>query len=383
MIFLHPLFTAVFVFMILYSFVEINGDMNSGVKKNPVVMIVLTVVLILLSGLRMNVGADYPVYRDMYQLYFPVYVKYKDILPKMFFGKSNVEIEWIYAMMNKLLLDFTGAPFYIFTLIVSIITLSIKSSFFYKNSVAPVFSFLIFFIPGYFISDSGHMRQALGMAMAVYSFKFIKERKVWLFLLCIYVAIGFHKSTIVFLPAYWFATWNLNTTKMIIMVLICIALSPLKLYENMSFLVDTISIEEIKAGYEGYIQVEGGEGGAVKFMDILSMFYLSVILFYDKEACEEIPYYEYMRNIGFLGICIYFIMRNHPVFSTRLVGVYNLYLPIVIGNAIFSIKNASAKKMLHLSYIAFFIFYYFTFAKYHARGASFTPETYQNYLWSE
>lgn len=382
MIFLHPLFTIAFGFMILYSFFEINKDVNNRDEKNPLVVIFLAFFLIILSGLRKNVGADYPVYRDMYQFYFPSFVSYGDIFPKLYFGKSNVEIEWLYAIMNKLLFDFTRAPFYILTLIIAIISLSIKSTFFYKNSAAPIFSFLMFFIPGYFISDSGQMRQALGMAMAVYSFKFIKERNVWLFLLSIYIAVGFHKSIIVFLPCYWFATWNLNATKMIIMVAICIAISPLKLYEHMNFLVDTISIEEIRAGYEGYIEVEGGGGGVIKFMDVLSMFYLSIMLLYDREACEKIPYYEYMRNIGVLGICIYFIMRDNPVFSSRLIGSYYLYFPVIVSNIIFSIKNISAKRILHIAYIAFFIFYYFTFAKYHARGGGFVPERYQNFLWS-
>lgn len=377
MIFLHPLFTIVFVVMILYSFREINGD----TRLSKMIMIVLGVALILLAGLREYVGADYPVYREMYNLYFPAMVDYRELIDKALFRETVVEIEWLYAMINKLMFDISAAQFQYFTLVVSIILITVKFVTIFRNSEAPVFALLFYFIPVFFIADSGHMRQALGMTVMLFSFKYIKERNVWMYLLCAYIAFGFHKSTIIFLPAYWFATVNLNSKKILYLLAISIVLSPLQLYNTFGFLLDTVSVQEVTAGYEGYIQYEIEESGVIKFVDVLALFYAYMMIRFDKEACRNIPYYEYMRNIGVLGVCVYFIFRENPVFSTRLVGVYFLYMTIIVSNIVVSIPKMSLRRSLHLGYIAFIIFYYFVFGSYQAVGGRFTSDTYNNYLW--
>ena len=376
--FLHPVFTVIFAFLILYSFVDIKGNR----KYSGVVMVVLAVVLILLSGLRNYVGADYPVYKQMYLTYFPELVEYKELFRKMFFLSSSIEIEWIYALVNKAFFEFTQAPFHIFTLLLAVVLISVKFDTIYRNSLAPVLALLLYFVPTFFITDSGHMRQAMGVTILLFSFKFIKERKLLLYLLCVYLAYGFHKSSIIFLPAYWFATVNLNARKIAVLVMICVVLSPLQIYEWFSFFLNSMPLEEVNAGYEGYISYEIAEANALRFMDVLTIFYVLMIVLFDEETSEVVPYYEYMRNIGVLGICIYFIMRENPVFSTRLVGHYYMYMVLIIPNILVSIKNVSWKRFIHIGYVVFLIFYFFVFAKFQGAGGRFTPDTYNNYLWS-
>ncbi|MCC2591336.1 EpsG family protein [Chryseobacterium sp. MFBS3-17] len=377
MVFLHPVFTVVFIVMILFSFMEINGNR----KYSKLVMILLCIALIIFSGLRGFVGADYGVYRQMYNVYFPTMVEYSELYDKALFRQTAVEIEWLYAWINKFFLQLTGLPFHFFTLLVSVFVISLKFITFFKNSAAPVFALLFYFIPVYFIADSGHMRQALGMTVLLFSFKYIKERKVWMYLLCIYIAFGFHKSSIVFLPAYWFATVNLNARKIVALVLVSIALSPLQIYEYFGFFLDAVSVQEINEGFEGYIIYEIDETGVLKFPDVLSLFYAVMMIMYDKETCRKIPYYEYMRNIGVLGVCIYFVMRENPVFSTRLVGPYMLYMTLIMSNVFASISDGRRRSLMHASYIVFIIFYYFVFARYQAVQGRFTWDLYENFLW--
>ena len=377
MVILHPVFIVVFLVMILYSFAEINGNR----RYSKLVMMVLGVVLTLLSGLRKNVGADYPQYKEMYSLYFPTMVDYGELFDKALFRESVVEIEWLYALTNKLVFDFTGVEFHIFTLILATFLIGVKFATIYKNSEAPVFALLFYFIPTFFIADCGHVRQGMGMTVLLFAFKYIKERKVWMYLLCVYIAFGFHKSSIIFLPAYWFATVELNSKKILYLVAACVILSPFQVYNSFSFFLDTIAVQEVTAGYEGYITYEIEESGVIKFMDVLTLFFAGMMIKFDEDACAKIPYYEYMRNIGVLGICIYFIMRENPVFSTRLVGVYLMYMTVIMSNIFYSINNIRTKRTLHILYVAFIIFYFFVFSSYQARGGRFTIDTYNNYLW--
>ena len=81
------------------------------------------------------------------------------------------------------------------------------------------------------------------------------------------------------------------------------------------------------------------------------------------------------------GVCLYFIMRDNPVFATRLVGPYIGFSALVIPNIIASIEENARKKMLHSFFIVFTVFYYFVFVSFQGRKGKFTPDTYRNYIW--
>ncbi len=374
MAFLHPVFTVLFVFLILYSFVEVNRE--DGLRTPKFIFWTIAVYMIVIIGYRRYVGADYPVYDSMYSQYFPT-VDYSQLIDKMLFRKSRIDVEWMYAMLNKWIYS-TGVPFKEFTLISAIITITGKLAVFYKDSKYPVFAILLFLIPGYFIADSGHMRQALGMTMCVISFKFIKERKVWWYLLCIYIAYGFHKSTIIFLPAYWLATIPMNPSRIFYSIMICVILSPFQIYNLFSGFLDTLNVQDVSNGYNGYINYEASGSS---FLDGQILVFSFLLITYDKVACEKIYYYEYMRNLLIMGICLYFIMRSNPVFSTRLVGSYLGFAPLVITNIIASMDKKNTRWFFHLFFVVFMIFYYFVFVKYQGNAGRFTPDKYQNFLW--
>ncbi|MCG2792837.1 MAG: EpsG family protein [Weeksellaceae bacterium] len=371
--FLHPVFNVLFIFLIIYSFVEVYGD---GKKTPPIVLWLVGIYMILIIGLRNYVGADYPIYNEMYGHYFPT-IDYSALVDKMLFRKTDYDIEWLYIFLNKLVYE-TGSQFYLFTLVSAIITIGGKLIFFSKNSNYPLFAVLLFMIPNYFIADSGHMRQALGMTVCVLSFRFIKERKVWWYLLCIYLAFGFHKSAIIFLPAYWLAIIPLNSSRMFYAIMVCVILSPFQLYISFSSFLDTLNVQDVSNGFNGYVSYEAKSSS---FMDGLALTYSFLLITYDKVTCEKIYYYEYMRNILVGGVCLYFIMRSNPVFSTRLVGPYLGFAPLIITNIIFSV-NISTRRMLHLFFVSFMIFYYFVFVRYQGAAGRFIPETYSNFLWS-
>ncbi len=371
MVFLHPVFTVLLILLIAFSFLEVYND-----KKYKQMMWFLFVAMVLLVGMRGNVGADYPIYRSFYLIYFPT-LDFSDVFDKMLLRHSDLDIEWMYVLLNKVVFVF-GGPFQTFTMVSALITIGVKMIMYYKNSVYPIFTVLLFLIPAYFIADSGHMRQALGMTMCILSYQFIKSRKLFWFLLCLYVAYGFHKSAIIFLPAYWLVLVPMNSTRIFYAIVTCVILSPLHVYELFSGFLGSLNLQDVSNGYNGYI---GYEDKASSFMDGTMVLNAVLLVAYDKVASEKVWYYEYMRNIVVLGVCLYFIFRDNPVFSTRLVGVYIGFVCIVIPNII-SALNWNLKRAWHLFFVAFMIFYYFVFASYQGKAGRFTPDTYTNFLWS-
>lgn len=375
MVFLHPVFTITILILIIYSFIEVYGTEIKNYKS----VWIFVALLILFAGFRKSVGADYPIYLQMYS-YFPLSTDFGEIFQKALFQENNIDIEWLYVLFNNLFF-FSGAPFYIFTFFVAIVAFVPKFYTIEKNVAYPALALLLYLIPGYFINDSGQIRQGLAMGLALFSFKYIKERNLPMFLVLMYFALGFHKSTIIFIPAYWLATIPLTKNRIIALILVCIALSPFNIYNNFGFL-DAIAPEEVYQGYAGYVDIQAEEGGGVKFFDLISLLYIFFIISFNDETCKKIPYYEYMRNMGITGVCLYFIFRGSPIFSTRLVGVYMFFAVMILPNCLAVMQNITYKKFLHFVIVVFVIFYYFVFGSYQARGGNFTPDSYQNYLWS-
>ena len=238
--------------------------------------------------------------------------------------------------------------------------------------------------PTLLVSDGGQMRQGMAMAILLFSFKYIKERKLLMFLFTIYIAAGFHTSATVFIIAYWVVLIPMNSTRILIAVSICMALSPLKLYQYVS-LLDTLSSTGVYSGFQSYesLDIEESSVRFIKLTDLICIMYTYFLVTYDKTACQKIPYYEYMRNIGVLGICLYFIFRWNEIFSSRLVANFLVYMPIVLVNIVAAVSNDKLRKSLQYVLLVFVVFQYFVYANQHGLRAGYTTERYMNYLWTE
>lgn len=138
---LHPIFIVIFLFLAYASYIEIfKLD-----RKVSLFTWIAAVLIITAVGLRLDAGADYPVYRMLFSG-FAVYTTYADVLDKALFQPNTEEIEWIFVLINKLVFDF-GFPFYIVTLIMAIIAVSLKFTTIFKNVAYPSLAILFYFMP--------------------------------------------------------------------------------------------------------------------------------------------------------------------------------------------------------------------------------------------
>lgn len=370
---LHPLFTITTLILIGFSTLELSSN-----RKYKFLWLVV-IFLIILIGFRESVGADYGSYLGAYR-YYGVSANFSDILSNSYFVKSpKVDMEWLYVLVGKINFIF-NQPFFIYTFILAIISIGTKFLSFNENSPYPALSLALYLYPSLFSGDGGQMRQGVAMGIILFSFHFIKKRQLILFLIMIYLAKGFHNSAIIFLPAYWLVLVPLNKKRIITIILICIALSPLDIYQNIS-LLDSFAPKEISDGFHAYESIQDENSGAIKLLDLISLFYAYFIINYNDEACEKIPYYEYIRNISIIGICLYFIFRSSPIFSSRLTAIYIVFNTICLPCIIASIEKERLKKFLYVALVGFIVFYHFTYVSFQAKRAHYTWETYHNYLW--
>ena len=373
--FLHPVFTILTIVLVVYSFLEVNNH-----KKYNSVWVVIALLTVLI-GLRYWIGADYGIY---FRAYHDLGEKLdaSDILKMITEGRKQVHMEWLYLFFANAIYE-AGFSFYIFTFLLAIAAIIIKYKAFTEHAIYPAFAMLLFMYPTLLVSDGGQMRQGMAMGVLLFSFKYIKERKLLLFLFTVYLAASFHTSAAVFIITYWIVLIPMNSTRILIAVLICMALSPLKLYQYIS-LLDSFASTGVYSGFQSYesLDIEETSVRFIKLSDLICILYTYFLVTYDKAACQKIPYYEYMRNIGVLGICLYFVFRWNDIFASRLVSNYLIYMPIVLVNIVAAVSNDRLRKSLQYVLLVFVVFQYFVYANQHGLRAGYTIE-YRNLLWSE
>lgn len=376
MVFLHPGYTLLFIFLFIGSLLEIFQFK----QKKPVFTVVAGITLIILAGFRYFVGADYPAYKNLF-VGFSIYTDYGDVFDKAIFKKSSEEIEWIFVLINKIIFD-VGLPFYFVTFIIALITITLKFSTIYKFSPLPAISVLFYFMPVFFFEDSGQMRQGVGIAVCVYSFRYIVERNLPMFLLFIYLALGFHKTSIVFLPAYWIVKIPMNSRKILIALVVSLLLSPLEPYRMFGTAFDSLMPQDISGGYDAYVN-DSQFGGDLEFgiTDIVKIFFILTILIYDKFGEKKIAYYEYFRNLAVFGLCLFYLFRGTRIFAIRLPGVYLFFLATFVIPSLIYAAEEKVKKILVSGYLLYLTLMYFNFSKSNGNAGNFTPDKYRNVLW--
>lgn len=373
---LHPIFITIFLILAVASYMEVFKTEN----RQSIFIWIAGFLMVIAVGFRIDVGADYPVYRTLFAG-FALYITYGDVLDKALFRPNTEEIEWIFVLVNKLIFDF-GMPFYIVTLAMAIITLSLKLTTIYKNVEFPALAVLFYFMPIMFFEDSGQMRQGLGIAISVFSFKFIKERNLLMFLLCMYIALGFHKTSIVFIPAYWLVRIPLNKTRIFWILVISLLLSPLELYKFGGSLFESIAPQDVGGAYTGYLndhyygtEVETG------LNDIVKLLWIIILIRYDDDGCENVWYYEYMRNLAVFGLAMFYFFRSNEIFAVRLPGAYLFFLTMFcLPNLVYAVRD-SVKRMLYFGFMTYLIMMFFYFGRGTADRGRFTAGKYQNVLW--
>lgn len=373
---LHPYFLIIFFVLLYLAFKEYSGE-----YINPRTLYIICFCQVILIGLRNQVGPDYGSYKGIYDWSF-VY-DYKSIFSQAipFTDAPGLGLEWLYVLMNRIVYDL-GLPFYVITLLVAAISLPLVYRFLINNSEYPALLLLLLFLPGMLISTGGQMRQSVAGGIMFYGFTFVKQRNLWKYLLCVYLAAGFHTSAWASLPLFWLVRIPLNKFTIFILVLGSMILSPFKLYENfgqfLDFVADGTSLSEGVNGYmkEEYKRINGGLGIPEIFMTLYTCF----ILYFNDELEEKSHYYEYYRNITIIGICAFFILRENPILSSRLVGVFMGFVMLLIVNAI-SVLSHREKSFVFSGVIllVFFnlgVFMYFG----NAQKANYTVDRFRNFV---
>ncbi|MEG0927602.1 EpsG family protein [Chryseobacterium sp.] len=374
---LHPYYIIAMLYMLFFSIQEVFGN-----KVEKKWFWFLGIYLIIIAGLRDDVGPDYGSYLGLYiysdtKSYYSIFMKMLHME-----GTEYLDVEWLYTLINKILLNVFDAPFFMLTFVIAIFAIFFKVEYTDNNTFYPFTFTLFMFIPGFFIGESGQIRQNLATFMVYYAIRYIKEGKMWHYLFFIFLSSGIHSVCYMFLPMYWIARVPLNKTIMLIMIIVSVFLSPFEVYRGLGeFLGSMAEDNMLVEGFNGYVgksveRLNGGFGIPEVMMAILTFF----LFVFDTKMRKLYPYYEYHRNYAVIGVCLYFIFRNNPIFSSRLAGAFIGFSYIIIPNAMY-VVSGKVKGMIYTFIMALVLFNFIVFSAFNnIKAGRFTIEQYYNHL---
>lgn len=176
---------------------------------------------ILLSGLRHpSVGPDTENYmysfsasgrfswQELFNAFFRFYFKNEEKI--VLSDGTALSKDVGFTLFEKLIHVFTDNP-QVYLFIVAVVIFSSLGYFIYKNADDPCFAYILFSTLFYSFFAITGLRQAIATALGVFiGYEFIKQRKLWKFLLVILIAFTIHKSVLVFLPFYFLARLKIS-----------------------------------------------------------------------------------------------------------------------------------------------------------------------------
>lgn len=195
-----------------FSHLTIANEYERKCTKKILLLLLLTIIpLFLMSALRKEIGTDY--------------VSYERIFFDIQENRLNDPIEWGYILLNKLCVFFTSNPQSIF-IITSFLFCTFVCLSIYQQSDQISLSILFFVLSLDYCISLNVIRQFLGMAICIYAFKFIYQRKMIKYLFYVLMASTIHAVCIIFVATYFFANIRLNVKRILCIFIVFILSIP-------------------------------------------------------------------------------------------------------------------------------------------------------------
>lgn len=163
-------------------------------KKNYLYCILQCTVLFLIAALR-----SYKVGNDTGR-----YITHFQDCSRMSWSRlfSTYDEEPGFYVLAKLISLFTDNAQWLFVVIALLFSVALFQFVFTLSKDSQVSFFLLIPFQFFGFTLSG-LRQTMALSIVLISYKYVKERKIWKFLLCILLATVFHKSALFAVPLYF------------------------------------------------------------------------------------------------------------------------------------------------------------------------------------
>jgi len=319
-----------------YAVVPVGTYFPATVKASKVLVFGVMLCLIIVSGLRSNIGDTY-VYKSVYETTDFTW-EYIQSQKDMGFGLLQKLLKLI-SSDPQILLFTTAAITNILIIIV-----------FFKYSRMFELSTYVYITGGTFLVSMNGMRQLLAASIAFIATKYLIERNPIKFFLVIALASTIHISALVLLPMYFFVKYK-AWSKATLIVLAFAVLIVLGYGMFSEFLFS--AIQDTQYGeYQNF-----NEGGASIIRVAVSAAPLCLAYLGKDKLREIFPESDYFVNMTLIGIAIMLVSTQNWIFA-RLAIYFELYQLVLIGWVV-KLFEEKAQRFVYFSMIICYLIFYF------------------------
>lgn len=294
-------------------------------------------VIFIPGAIRSYVGIDYTTY-SKYQI------------PAVLEGRE-VKVESLYRWVIRIgyLIGGKSTYQYIFAitnfLIVFFLFLYIK-----RLSLNKVLSIIVFMSTGFFFFSLSGMRQSIGVAIALWSLKYIEEKKFIPYVITILLASLFHTAVIIFLVFYFLSDIKINP---FVVALVMLAVNRLAPYLRNII----ISISDRVGLYSEYFGGTFDTGGYNKIFVVLILLVMLFVCLSRLVLGKEVFYKNNTAlNIHYVA-CMVVAMISYLPTPSRLLFLFIPVYITLIPNLVVQYKNKNIRVILYLIVVSVCIFF--------------------------
>lgn len=290
---------------------------------------------VLISSVRYGLGTDFFNYQRHYLMW-------SDLSFVEVFRRSSEPLAFILHPLAKMFFNDVWGYFLLSSLIIMVFIT--KAISYFKDRISMPFSLFIYFMIYWSFSLNG-IRQMMAMAIVVFAFRYILERKPLKYVALIILAANFHTSAIICVFFYFLN--GLSKTKRFIYHLLLTA-SPIIMATALQVALNLDMFSKYAERYNINLDA-GGLGFLIWIIPAI------VPILYYREKLES--QYDFLVNIALLQIPFQYI-GYYVSFGGRIAYYALITQIILIPLIINSIESKREKSVVMLYFIIWFLVYY-------------------------
>ena len=360
-------------FVILLVLAILNVQMHDRLS-NQLLSGLAALLLIGIAGLRYETGGDWDTYTTLFGR-FPN--------PSRLLGHPRElmaqQVEEGFVLLNAVIKQLGGTVQHLF-FVVTAVNLTLITCALQRYTKYPVVALLCYYGILYFQLEMIYIRQATAVALCFFALQYIRDRKIWRYMLLIVLACTFHRVAALMIPLYFLLdrklpVWVYAVAVGIGAVLMLIGIPWIqKIFLAVAGLLGDNYAQKAEY-YTDNALFAVGRGLSIGF--VLNLAILGVVLYF-KDKLDAMPYGTIMLNMFALSLLLYYYCFELVEVSNRvrmffLIGIIAL-LPMVL-----EVLPLFLERLAGLVVVAL---YCFSFARgiFLERPESAAYNPYQNYI---
>lgn len=299
----------------------------------------LAILIIVFFGTRNEVGTDYNSYVNLYET-----IHGKTPYNNPFF----LTTEFFYSIICLI-----APKFWIVLFVYSLLAVTIKCSYI-KSTIYPFLSLAIYFSFCGVFYDMGIIRQGLAIGLCFYSLRYIQRRRfIKFFGIILFGVIFIHRTTLLFLPAYFLYDVKIKRVVVYLSIILCFVIGQKLNTDSILNIIGFLPqyFEKFETTVENYNDLNK----LMSFSEVRKIIFC--ILFYEflyRNADKRICLWN---NLYILGVCLSLLFVHFTTLGSRGSYYYCCYEMLLIPACVYKVKKVMGGLIPFLAVAAYCFMY--------------------------